>query len=64
MSREILTWSEVMACEYEPCAGERVMIDIAHRPVDAGVVKLHVLLLSRAGADDRRALFPSRTRNR
>jgi predicted kinase len=41
------TWSEVLAREYEPWAGERVVIDTAHATVEAGVTKVHALLLAR-----------------
>ena len=44
------TWDEVMAREYEPWAGEHLVIDTAHRPVEAGVIKLHALLLARERA--------------
>jgi len=40
------TWGEVMAREYESWTGEHIVIDTARRPVDAGVVKLHALLLA------------------
>jgi predicted kinase len=44
------TWAEVMAREYEPWTGEPLVIDTAHRPVEAGVIKLHALLLARERA--------------
>jgi predicted kinase len=44
------TWDEVMAREYEPWAGEHLVIDTAHRRVEAGVIKLHALLLARERA--------------
>jgi predicted kinase len=44
------TWDEVLAREYEPWAGEHLVIDTAHRPMEAGVMKLHALLLAREQA--------------
>ena len=44
------TWSEVTAREYECWAEEHVVIDTAHASVEAGVVKLHALLLARERA--------------
>ena len=36
-----------MARDYEPWAGEHVLIDTAQGPVEASVIKLHALLLAR-----------------
>jgi len=39
-------WDEMMAQAYEPWAGERVVIDTAHRTAEACVVSLHARLLA------------------
>ena len=44
------TWDEVIVREYERWAGEHLVIDTAHRAVEAGVIKLHALLLARERA--------------
>ena len=44
---KVPTWSEVLAREYAPWEGKHLVIDTAHRPVEAGVIQLHALLLAR-----------------
>jgi predicted kinase len=41
------TWDEAMARDYEPWAGEHVLIDTAQGSVETSVIKLHALLIAR-----------------